>query len=298
MASTAESIPNLPNRSVLYVSATVHPTHPMHALYRKFVDPEPNIDFGRVLESVGQSIRPYFPDHIIDGTTEALPEDLSSYRGLIVGCSLHFMNPEREEITPWQHNIMRLIRRAVFEYDLPFLGLCGGGQIGLTALGGTVGPNPKGTGLEPHKSGSLVLRTTSVELTPEGKADPLFENCPDTCDMVAIHSDHLMEYPEGFRVLGSSADIPNQVLAFGEKVRLFAAHPEMSTEFVQRVAKPIIDAGGLGPYSKSVLEKAVASMRPTPDANGRIIRNFLIHYCAGQSERSKLQSAEMAGRHA
>jgi GMP synthase (glutamine-hydrolysing) len=283
-----EQIPNLPDGSVLYVSATVHPDHPMHATFRKYIDPAPDIDFGRILKTVGPSIRRYFVNHIFDGTSEPLPEDLSGYLGLVVGCSLHYTNPEREEIAPWQHNIMNLIRRAVFEYDLPFLGLCGGGQLGLTALGGKVGPNPKGAGLEPEKVGSLVLRTTTVELTPEGKTDPLFEGCPGQCEMVAIHSDHLMEYPEGFRVLGNSPDVPNQVLAYGEKVRLFAVHPEMSSEFVQRFADPMIAAGGLGPYRKSVLENAVANLRPTPDANRRILRNFLANFCAKQQKKETL----------
>ena len=31
-------IPGLPDRSILYVSSTVHPDHPLHGVFRKHVD--------------------------------------------------------------------------------------------------------------------------------------------------------------------------------------------------------------------------------------------------------------------
>jgi len=279
--SRDDVIPGLPERSILYVSATVHPDHPLHGVFRKHVDPKPDMDLGRVVESSGPWIRRYFAEEVIDGTTaESLPTDLSPYRGLVVGCSLHYMNPERGEIAPWQHRIMDLIRRAVDDYNLPFLGLCGGGQIGLTAFGGRVGPNPIGAGIEADQPGSLFVGASPLELTAEGSADPLFKGCPRSFGMLGIHSDYLTEFPPGFTVLANSPDIPNQVLAYGDKVRLLGLHPEMSATFVRGLTDVVIDTGGFGPYPKRILREVATRIVPTPEANYHVVRNFLSEFCA------------------
>ena len=280
------SIPGLPDNSILYISATIHPDHPMHSIFRKHVDPKPDIDLGRLVESSGSWIRRYFVEKVIDGTCEPLPPDLSKYRGVVIGCSMHYMSPERGEVAPWQRKMMDLIRRAVFDYQLPFLGLCGGGQIGFAALGGRVGPNPKGVGMDPEREGSLVLRTTTIDLTEEGRSDPIFRGCPPSFGMQAIHSDYLTEYPDGFCVLANSADIPNQALAFGDNVRLFGIHPEMSADFVHTMHEVVINNGvfrsekNLGPHPKKILFDAARKFVATPEANARVVRNFLTEFCA------------------
>ena len=286
-------IDGLPERSVLYISATIHPDHPLHALFRKHVDPKPDIDLGRLVQSVGPWVRKYFVENVVDGTCEDLPNDLSKYHGLVVGCSMHHVSPERGELAPWQRNMMDLIRRAVFDYQLPFLGLCGGGQVGLAALGGRVGPNPKGVGLNPEQEGSLVLQTTTIELTEEGRSDPIFRGCPPSFGMQAIHSDYLREYPEGFRVLANSAGIPNQVLAFGDNVRLLGIHPELSGDFVHRVSEVVINSDALRseksfePHQKQAMHEETRKvvrrfgvLVDTPEANELIVPNFLQHFCA------------------
>jgi GMP synthase-like glutamine amidotransferase len=283
MTTTQESrtIPGLDDGSILYVSATVHPTHPLHGTFRSHVDPAPSYDLGRALKSVGPWIRRYFSEHIFDGTTETLPKDLSRYQGVVVGCSLHFINPERAPIEPWQQGILDLIKRAVHDYDLPFLGMCGGGQLGLVALGGRVGPNPAGVGLAPA-AGSAVVRTTDLKLTECGKRDPIFEGCDGPLSMVAIHSDYLAEAPAsaGFSVLAHSDDIPNQVIAWGEKVRLFGVHPEMSSDFVRTMARNVVETGAFGPYPRQALYDAVARMGDTSNATNHVLPNFLAKLCA------------------
>lgn len=278
------SIPGLRDGSILYVSATVHPDHPMHTTFRRHVDPAPNFDLGRSMKSVGPWMRRYFADRIIDGTTEPLPRDLSMYSGLVVGCSLHYVDPERGAVAPWQLAIMDLIKRAVHDHDLPFLGLCGGGQLGLVALGGRVGPNPAGTGLAAAE-GSAVVRTTELQLTEEGSRDPVFDGCDGPMSMVAIHSDYLADAPSsaGFTALAHSADIPNQVVGWGEKVRLFGIHPEMSSDFTRSVAGHVIEAGGFGAYPADEVYGAVAGMADTSLANRHVVPNFLSKFCVPES---------------
>ncbi len=282
IAVNARCIRGLPYGSVLYVSATVHPQHPLHRTFRRWVDPAPDYDLGRALKSVGSWIRPYLAPQVIDGTQQTLPTDLSPYRGVIVGCSLHYVNPDREPIAPWQQRIINFIKRAVFDYNLPFLGLCGGGQLGLTALGGRVGPNPVGSGLAPQQAGSLVVGTSEVTLTAAGRADAIFKGCPNKLPMVAIHSDYLAHAPAsaGFVPLAHSDTIPNQVVAWGERVRLFGIHPEMSSGFVQQMAKHVVETRAFGPYPRARLYAAVAAMKDTTATTTTVFGNFLREFCA------------------
>src|SRR5262245_33114677 len=66
-------IEGLSKRSILYVSATVHPDHELHGTMRRLVDPLPDMDLGRVVESSGKWIRDYFVEKVIDGTKDPLP---------------------------------------------------------------------------------------------------------------------------------------------------------------------------------------------------------------------------------
>jgi GMP synthase-like glutamine amidotransferase len=274
-------VPGLPERSVLYVSANVAPDHPLRESVETYMDPLPDLDLGRITTSLGPGSRRYFVERVLDGTVDELPEDLSGLRGLVIGCSAYSVNLERGPLKPWQERLIALVRRAVFEYRLPYLGLCGGGQLGLVAMGGRVGPNPVGVGFHPDRAGSLVIRTTQVELTEAGKADPLFDGVPASFGMTAIHSDYMAGVPQdGFTVLASSADIPNQAVAYGDRVRLLGLHPEVTREFLTRTIDPVIEAGAFAVVSKQVLRETFSGLCPTPEGNRRILQNFITHFCA------------------
>ncbi len=281
MTTEPFEVPGLPERSVLYISANVAPDHPLRESVVNHMDPLPDLDLGRITASLGPGSRRYFVERVVDGTCEDLPGDLRGLRGVIIGCSAYSVNLERGPFKPWQERLMALVRRAVLEHGLPYLGLCGGGQIGLVALGGRVGPNPVGVGFTPERAGSLVIRTTEVELTAAGRRDPLFEGIPATFGMTAIHSDYMAGVPDqGFTVLANSADIPNQAVAFGDRVRLLGLHPEVTREFLARTIDPVIDAGAFAVVSKDRLRETFAGLCPTPESNRRILQNFLTHFCA------------------
>jgi GMP synthase-like glutamine amidotransferase len=279
--SASFEVPGLPERSVLYVSANVAPDHPLRAAVVTHMDPLPDLDLGRITSSLGDGSRRYFVERVLDGTSEQLPRDLSGLRGLVVGCSSYSANLERGPLAPWQERVVALIRLAVLEYKLPYLGLCGGGQLGLVALGGRVGPNPAGVGVAASQPGSIAIRTTEVELTEAGRRDPLFLGVPPTFGMTAIHADYMAEVPsEGFTVLAHSRDIPNQVVAFGDRVRLLGLHPEVTREFLARTIEPVIAAGAFGSVPRPALREAFANLCPTPESNRLILQNFLTHFCA------------------
>lgn len=279
---TATSIPGLPERSILFVSVVTHPAHPLHAISRANLHPAPDYDLAHYVDCIGPWIRRYFVEHVIDGTTEALPEDLSAYRGVVIGCTLHYFNPARAPFAPWQHQLIDFARK-VIDARLPYYGCCGGAYAAHIALGGHLTLNVKGPGIDPNIEGSLVIRTTPLELTAVGRGDPLFRNFPDRFGMHGIHSDHIAQLAPGCRALAHTFDMPNQAIAYGDRVRLLPGmHPELSLDFVRRGAGALVSSGKFGtdPKNAAGLSALFAKLAPTPHANKQLLVNFLTEFCA------------------
>ena len=274
----SDAIAGLPEGSVLYISAVVAAHHPLHGGFRRNAEPPPDIDLTRIVASAGEWVRRYFAPGVIDGTrgAAAFPDRLDGYRGLVVGGSLHTCLLEDRELEPWQSDLVELIRAAVFEAKLPFLGLCGGGQLGLVALGGKVRSNPAGLAGPGSPAGALLVRTGVMRLTAEGRADPIFKGCPAEVPMLESHKEWLAELPAGARVLADSDDLPQQVIAWGDHVRLFQPHPELTVEYVRRLLEEMAPEMS----DPEPVMRAVAKLTPTPVANRRIVKNFLSEFCA------------------
>ncbi len=274
------TLPGLGEGSVLYVSAVVAEHHPLHRGFRGRAEPPPDIDLARILASAGGWVRRYFAPRVIDGTRgkAALPASLDGYSGLVVGGSLHTCLLEGRDLEPWQSDLVELVRVAIHEAKLPYLGLCGGGQLGLLALGGNVRSNPPGLAGPGSPAGALLVRTGTMRLTAAGRSDPIFKDCPAEVPMLESHKEWLAELPPGARVLADSDDLPQQVIAWGDSVRLFQPHPELTVDYIRRLLEemaPDMD-------DPEPVLRAVAKLTPTPDANRRIVRNFLSEFCAGQ----------------
>ncbi|MEZ4360465.1 MAG: hypothetical protein R3B48_09805 [Kofleriaceae bacterium] len=283
MSATPHEISGLPEGSVLYISVVTHPEHPLHAINRQNLHPAPDFDVASYVRCVGPWVRSYFAPHILDGTVAAPPEDLTPYRGVVIGCSLHYFSAHRGALAPWQLALVEFVRRVIFETKLPYLGVCGGAYLGHLALGGELAPNPKGPGVDPECEGSLVLRTTELALTEEGRADPLFRGVPPTFGMHHIHSDYIASLAPGCRALAHAADLPNQAVAYGDRVRLLpGAHPELSETFLRKAAPAFIGSAKFGtdPSKGADMTSAVERFAPTPHANELLLPNFLRHFCA------------------
>lgn len=129
-----------------------------------------------------------------------------------------------EEDHPWLVPEKELIREAV-DGGRPFLGVCLGVQLLASALGADVGP----------MDGGAEVGLLPVELTEEGKADPLFQGMPEPLVTVQWHGD-TFELPEGAALLASSPIAENQAFragnAYGVQFHLEVT-PEMAREWAE-----------------------------------------------------------------
>jgi GMP synthase-like glutamine amidotransferase len=263
--------------SVLFISAHIDPAHENYGMYRPKIDPPPDFDLNRLIETAGGWTRQFFCREIVDAASEGrvYPTDPGGLSAIVVGGSLHFWSAARGPFSAWQEELVSFVGKSILDWNLGFLGLCAGGQIGLRALGGTVEPNPPGSGSAADVlAGNVLVRTGELLLTEDGINDPVFVGCPTRFAVQESHGDYLAGVPEDMIVLAESPDLPNQVLGWDDRVRLFQPHPELSLSLMRRVLHEL--AGRADSQAETGrLERLSAQLRETRIANERIVPNFL-----------------------
>ena len=125
---------------------------------------------------------------------------------------------------PWMVDAERWLREAV-QCRTPFLGVCFGHQLLAHAFGAQVVKNPRGVELGPCE----------VELTDEGRADPLFAGLGPTLVALESHEDMATELPRRVQRLAGNAFSPVQAIAVGS-ARGVQFHPEFSPALVRDLA--------------------------------------------------------------
>ncbi|UCD63172.1 MAG: type 1 glutamine amidotransferase [Candidatus Zixiibacteriota bacterium] len=140
--------------------------------------------------------------------------DPDSFRAVIsLGCP-HPANRYHE--AGWLRNLHQLVEKTV-KLELPYLGICFGGQILALVLGADVAPN--------HKR---EIGTYRVRLTEAGTTDPLLDGFPPAFKVFHWHND-TFGIPVGAYRLVEGDDCPNQAFRYGRAAAL-QFHLEVMTD--------------------------------------------------------------------
>jgi len=203
---------------------------------------------------------------VVEGTA-VVSKDPLDYDGIVIGGSLE--NPIQGIEKPWMKDVYIFIR-SVVQKEVPLLGICGGLQFTVRALGGSVIFNPKGR----------ELGNISVTLNREGSTDSLFEGLPPTFRVPASHRCMAQKLPDGWKIFASSSLCTIQAIGAGSRVRLVQFHPEQEIEHLQASAqldREVLLREGFIQDEKS-FEDFTASLSGQEHVGKKICRNFLEYF--------------------
>lgn len=159
---------------------------------------------------------------------ERLADLPAGTKGILVsGSPLSLTSPE-----PWMDDLSdRLLR--IGASGVPVLGVCFGHQLLGRASGSNVLLNPKGR----------EIGTVRVQLTPEGRTDPLFGWAESgEIAVQATHSDAVDLVPEGATLLASNEVCATQAFRLSETIASVQFHPEISPEIMRDLIAGRADA--------------------------------------------------------
>jgi GMP synthase (glutamine-hydrolysing) len=170
------------------------------------------------------------------------------------------MSVYQEAEHPWLAAEDRAIKKAV-ERGLPVLGVCLGGQMLAKALGAPV-----------HLGGAPEVGVMPIELTPEGRADPLFAGLGDAPEFVSWHDD-TFEVPAGAVRLAGTVGCPNHAFRFGEHAYGLQFHPEVSPAMLASWLADLLPDARVDPAAfQQEVESRAEALRARAD---QLVGNFL-----------------------
>lgn len=149
--------------------------------------------------------------------------------------------------------------------DRPLFGSCWGHQFMAATLGGSVIAD----------RAREEVGTFPIELTPEGRKDPLFETYPDRFPVQLGHHDRIDELPMGFVVLARSERCAHQAIRLdGKPVYGSQFHSEMTDEHM-RARLRMYQKEYVGPDADPA--RILELIGPSPEVE-RLLDRFLALY--------------------
>ena len=135
------------------------------------------------------------------------------------------MDVWQEDQHPWLISEKALIKDAVADRGMPFLGLCLGHQLLAEALGGEVGP-----------SQTPEIGVMDVQMTELGLAGVWLDGAPEIMPCLQWHSAEITRLPEGAEVLATSPACAVQAMSWGPRAFSAQFHVEIEGDTVSNWA--------------------------------------------------------------
>ncbi|NJR62803.1 MAG: type 1 glutamine amidotransferase [Cyanobacteria bacterium CRU_2_1] len=179
------------------------------------------------------------------------------------------MNVEDEAKFPWLVDEKVLIRKAVRDLQLPYMGVCLGAQLLADALGGEVQPM-----LTPE------VGLLNVTMTSTGCNHSFLTGLPETLTVLQWHGQEVKRLPVGATLLASSDHCQVQAYAVGDYAFGLQFHSEVTNETVgDWVQIPEYRAdleATLGSTGCDNLKQAVSTRLPIMNREAKVMfDNFL-----------------------
>ncbi len=185
---------------------------------------------------------------------EALP-DPKRFAGVVVTGSSAMVS-HRET---WSESTAEWLRDAV-QCTTPVLGICYGHQLLAHALGGRVGPNPRGR----------QIGTVRVRLGEKAEDDALLAGFGGSLCAHTTHAEAVLELPDAATPLGSSKRDPYTAFCFGTAAWGVQFHPEFDAHVMRRYIeerRELLAAEGID------VDDRLAQVEECPDA-AAVLRRF------------------------
>lgn len=186
----------------------------------------------------------------IDASISKFPKKFPKVDALVIGGSAK--DPVRGQNLPWMKDTYKFIRLAA-KNNIPILGICGGLQFVVKALGGDIIYNPKG-----REFGTITINIRKSDQFLKGLGKKFMAQSNHRCITGKIN------FPS--KILASSKMSPVQILAIGNNIRLVQFHPERSKQQTQLMAK------------QEENKKLLKSFKDTSRTDKLLINNFLNYF--------------------
>lgn len=131
--------------------------------------------------------------------------------------------------------------------NIPTLGICYGHQLLADTLGGVVDYHPKGQ----------ELGTVKIELTEEGKRDPLLGHLPEVFLAHVAHSQTVLKLPVNARILAKNSFDSHHAFALNNHIWGVQFHPEFNAGVTASYIEEIKGAQTKDVNSVMEMEKSV-----------------------------------------
>jgi GMP synthase (glutamine-hydrolysing) len=199
-----------------------------------------------------------------------IPDDLQleNYSGVIVGGSpFDISTPEADK-----HEIQKKIEQdfhrlfdIIVPNDIPFLGACSGNGLLGSYLGTSI-----------SRKYREAVGCVSLDITEEGRQDPLLSGFPDQINVLLGHKEACDQLPAEAVLLMTGSACPVQMFRVGKNVYATQFHPEGDSEgFIVRI-HAYKHHGYFQPHEADDLIMRVSN-KDTPQAQD-IIRRFVSRY--------------------